>query len=502
MHRKAWRFIIHFAILIILTKGELPGDSPKREGVDRSRGTSSIYLQGNYCGTNQCSQGQSQELSEEVLFKNGHKKPFGSHRPPDGRVEELPFMISSEDFYMKYVIKHKPVIFKNVVKHWPAFSKWTDEYLNTTWGNITFKMETKDDDKKNIPKDQTMSEYLTHYKGKRYLVDEVHPEMQKDIILPLALRCEEISNYFFVSFLFMSNGGTSSKIHLDTDENLLSVIRGHKETILVHPRYSADLYTDDADLLGVSDIDPLAVDMIKYPRVKNVRYLLASMDSGDALYIPQMWWHQVVSRREKQQAVAMWWKSKPYVNKQEGSSFPLKNSKQRNEKPSFSYAQALSDYEDWVQDVAPSVPRIACNSQQRYMNEYRFETSKDPDSATLGDGGDIEEIMLKTDSFADIVALRNRQKEQMKTNEEIDLRELPCDFDRLNPKNPCSVKACVNFDEENMECLRYVLDYCNEFADRGCVIHLPHLLNKKTRKEWRDLHEMDTLYGRGDKEEL
>ena len=43
-------------------------------------------------------------------------KPFGSHRPPDKLIEELPFMISSEDFYMNYVIKHKPVVFKGNVE--------------------------------------------------------------------------------------------------------------------------------------------------------------------------------------------------------------------------------------------------------------------------------------------------------------------------------------------------------------------------------------------------
>ena len=42
-------------------------------------------------------------------------KPFGSHRPPDFTVEELPYMISPQDFYMNYVAKHKPVVFKGIV---------------------------------------------------------------------------------------------------------------------------------------------------------------------------------------------------------------------------------------------------------------------------------------------------------------------------------------------------------------------------------------------------
>ena len=55
------------------------------------------------------------DLTEEEMFQRGHMKPFGSHRPPDYIVEELPYMISPEDFYMNFVSKHKPVVFKGTV---------------------------------------------------------------------------------------------------------------------------------------------------------------------------------------------------------------------------------------------------------------------------------------------------------------------------------------------------------------------------------------------------
>lgn len=38
-------------------------------------------------------------------------KPFGSHRSPIP-VEKLKYMISPQDFYMNFVLKHKPVVFK------------------------------------------------------------------------------------------------------------------------------------------------------------------------------------------------------------------------------------------------------------------------------------------------------------------------------------------------------------------------------------------------------
>ena len=186
---------------------------------------------------------------------------------------------------------------KGAVKYWPAYTKWTDEYLNATYGSQRFRMETKDDDKWNIPADMRLDEFLSQYNhSNRYLVDEVLPDMRKDVVLPLCLRCEEMSSFFFVSYFWMSTGGTSSSIHIDTDENLLCVIHGHKAVLMVSPLYSTYLYSDEARVLGVSDINPQAVDLKKYPNVMKVRYHSAVVEEGDIVYIPQMWWHQVVSR--------------------------------------------------------------------------------------------------------------------------------------------------------------------------------------------------------------
>lgn len=183
------------------------------------------------------------------------------------------------------------------MKYWPAYIKWTDEYLNATYGSERFRMETKDDDKWNIPADMRLDEFLSQYNhSNRYLVDEVLPDMHKDVVLPLCLRCEEMSSFFFVSYFWMSIGGTSSSIHIDTDENLLCVIHGHKAVLMVSPVYSTYLYSDEARVLGVSDINPQAVDLEKYPNVMKVRYHSAMVEEGDIVYIPQMWWHQVVSR--------------------------------------------------------------------------------------------------------------------------------------------------------------------------------------------------------------
>lgn len=88
----------------------------------------------------------------------------------------------------------------------------------------------------------------------------------------------------------MSNGGTASKLHIDTDENLLTVIQGSKDIVLISPKYSRHLYADEARLIGVSEVNVSAVDLKKYPRIANMRYLTAHLgvSSGTSILQPSV----------------------------------------------------------------------------------------------------------------------------------------------------------------------------------------------------------------------
>ena len=44
------------------------------------------------------------------------KKPFEEH----SSVEETPYTISSEDFYYKFMAKHKLIVIRKAASNWPA----------------------------------------------------------------------------------------------------------------------------------------------------------------------------------------------------------------------------------------------------------------------------------------------------------------------------------------------------------------------------------------------
>ena len=82
-----------------------------------------------------------------------HLKPFGSHLEPK-KVDEsfADNLISAKEFAEKYVLPRKPIVLRGVVKQWPAFELWTDEYLSEKYGDMEMRLEGKKEKQSSIPK--------------------------------------------------------------------------------------------------------------------------------------------------------------------------------------------------------------------------------------------------------------------------------------------------------------------------------------------------------------
>ena len=70
--------------------------------------------------------------------------------------------------------------------------------------------------------------------------------------------------------------------------------------------------------------------------------------------------------------------------------------------------------------------------------------------------------------------------------------EAPCSFDKTNKKSPCHFRTCDN--EEDLRCVKYILEYCGLYEDRGCVVNKPQLLNKKDYGEMMQMATSKPLF--------
>ena len=125
------------------------------------------------------------------------------------------------------------------------------------------------------------------------------------LALTEALRgCPDLYRSLYDARLWMSQGNTTSSLHFDTHDNLLLQVDGDKEVLLWHPNESAKLYMDFHDKFGLSPINVDRVDLERFPEVANAATIVANLSAGDAVYIPDGWWH-VVRSHKRNIAVAL-----------------------------------------------------------------------------------------------------------------------------------------------------------------------------------------------------
>jgi len=411
-------------------------------------------------------------------------------------------LLHPAEFLDQRVVKHKPVIFRGLARNWTFRGQaGSDEWLVERLGDVSTRVETKDDDKHKVPPNMPFADFLAEHRlGENvYMVDETPPALHPFIPLPEPVRCARMSAKFFVTYFWMSTGQTDSKMHIDTDENMMCVLHGTKRVFLVDPAYSEDVYADASYSIGVSPIDTHRVNHTLHPRAAGVPYDLAEVRAGDCFFLPQNYWHYVHSFGRRNQAVTMWWKSKPIVKPD------LFNSTLR----SLSFAQTLANYETYVQAVAPITPATGdeCDSEAQAAGEAmglgagaaaRRAYLDGPESVHMSD---FEFATDKEDGASFGEDTKGDRDEEDWVNPEQERLGLPdafshCHFNLSNPRNPCFVAGCASRDD-TFGCLRYTLEYCRRFADYGCQ-DLVWTLNKKSGAEYRvvtaelpDLFEVD-----------
>ncbi len=112
--------------------------------------------------------------------------------------------------------------------------------------------------------------------------------------------------------LWLGNG-VVTPTHFDESSNIACVAAGRRRFTLFPPDQVANLYVGS---LGhaptgtpISLVDMAAPDLLRYPRFAQAMAHARSavLEPGDALFIPPLWWHHVVSLRPLNLLVNYWW---------------------------------------------------------------------------------------------------------------------------------------------------------------------------------------------------
>ncbi len=209
--------------------------------------------------------------------------------------------ISRKDFLQNYVKPQKPVVIENLIKDWPAYTKWNLDYIKEAVGEKEVPLY---DDRPVDYKDgfnephakMKMKDYIdllqkepTRYRIFLYNILKEVPSLQKDFKFPdIGLRIMKS-----MPMLFFGGQDSFTFMHYDIDlANILHFhFHGKKECILFPYEEKKYLYKVPNSLITHESIDFSNPDLEKWPALKKAKGYIAELEHGHVLYMPEGYWH-------------------------------------------------------------------------------------------------------------------------------------------------------------------------------------------------------------------
>lgn len=213
-------------------------------------------------------------------------------------------VLTERAFKDEYVANSRPCVIRGAVDHWPAKRKWRDnEYLKQVCGQqeVPFWPHENHVTKKRSTPGVVNLPFAE-------AVDRLHRASREEVaaigcVPGTAEMAADIGGFSFFKeaelgfsyppfrFFIFRNAGSSWHYH-SFDETLMCQVAGTKTVGLLavdNPRsrevarifFEEDYYEDSAAF------DPVAGDALPW--------FSADLEEGDALYIPPLWWHGVIS---------------------------------------------------------------------------------------------------------------------------------------------------------------------------------------------------------------
>lgn len=210
--------------------------------------------------------------------------------------------ISKADFEQRYLKARKPLIIKNMAKSWPAFEKWSLDYMKEVVGDQTVPLydSSKADPSKPInaaAAEMKFEDYIELIKNtptdlRIFLFDPIKqaPKLLEDYRAP-----KDLMGGFLDSYPNMFFGGKGSVTFLHYDIDLAHIFHTHfngrKHVILFENKWKERLYQIPFATYALEDYDVERPDFNKFPALNGIKGVEAFLEHGDTLFMPTGYWH-------------------------------------------------------------------------------------------------------------------------------------------------------------------------------------------------------------------
>ncbi len=210
--------------------------------------------------------------------------------------------ISREDFYENYLKKKKPVVIRNMARKWPAYQKWTMDYMKEMVGDIEVPLydSSKADPAAPIntaAAKMKFTEYIDLIKEtptdlRIFFFDPIKaaPQLLNDYIFPKDLMGGFLDKY---PSMFFGGKGSVTFMHFDIDMSHIfhTHFNGRKHILLFDYKWKERLYKLPFATYALEDYDIEHPDFEKFPALDGIEGIECYLEHGDTLFMPTGWWH-------------------------------------------------------------------------------------------------------------------------------------------------------------------------------------------------------------------
>lgn len=210
--------------------------------------------------------------------------------------------ISQEEFQEKYLKARKPVVIKNMARKWPAYQKWTMDYMKQAVGDVKVPLydSAKADPAAPINAPTTemkFADYIDLIQKEPtdlriFLFDPIKhaPKLLEDYISPKNLMRGFLDKY---PSMFFGGKGSVTFLHYDIDMAHIfhTHFNGRKHILLFDYKWKERLYKIPYSTYALEDYDIEHPDFTKFPALDGVEGIECFLEHGDTLFMPTGWWH-------------------------------------------------------------------------------------------------------------------------------------------------------------------------------------------------------------------
>ncbi|MDO5639214.1 MAG: cupin-like domain-containing protein [Neisseria sp.] len=209
--------------------------------------------------------------------------------------------ISREDFHEHYLKPCRPLVIKNMTQNWPAYEKWSLDYMKEVVGDRVVPLY---DGKKADPSapinapttEMKFGDYIDLIKREPtdlriFLFDPIKqaPALLDDYVFPKDLMGGFLDKY---PTMFFGGIGAETFLHYDIDmAHIFHTHFGRKHVILFEYKWKERLYRMPCATYALEDYSVEQPDVARFPALEGVEGIECFLEYGDTLFMPSGWWH-------------------------------------------------------------------------------------------------------------------------------------------------------------------------------------------------------------------